>query len=95
MRFIKDRPVLFWGSLTTLVEAVIGLLLVFGLDLEPEQVGGIILFLAALGTMFVFIMQGLVTPTNNPKDDAGNMLTPATIGNDEADLPPILTSDTS
>ena len=90
MRFIKARPVLFWGSLTTLVEAVIGLLLVFGLDLEPEQVGGIMLFLAALGTMFVFIMQGLVTPTNNPKDDAGNPLTPGPMGDDSAEnLPPI------
>ncbi len=90
MRFIKARPVLFWGSLTTLVEAVIGLLLVFGLDLEPEQVGGIMLFLAALGTMFVFIMQGLVTPTDNPKDDAGNPLTPGPIGSESSEgLPPI------
>ena len=89
MSFIKDRPVLFWGSLTTFVEALIGLLLVFGLDLTPEQIGAIMLFLAALGTMFVFVMQGLVTPTHNPKDDAGNMLTPGSIGNDEADLPPI------
>jgi len=34
-------------------------------------------------------VEAQVTPINNPRDDAGNMLTPGTIGNDEADLPSI------
>jgi uncharacterized membrane protein YphA (DoxX/SURF4 family) len=90
MSFVKDRPVVFWGLLTTLVESVIGLLLIFGaLVWTAEQVGSVMLAVAALGSVFTFVTQGLVTPTNNPKDDAGNMLTPGTIGSDEEDLPPI------
>jgi len=90
MNFVKARPVLFWGSLTTIVEAVIGLLVVFELwTPSAVQLAQVMIVVAALGQMFVFLIQGQVTPTQNPKDDAGNMLTPGTIGNDEADLPPI------
>ena len=88
--FIKARPVIFWGLLTSILEAGIGLLVVFELwTLTAEQLAQIMVLIAVLGTMFTFLIQGQVTPTNNPKDDAGNMLTPGTIGDDEADLPPI------
>jgi uncharacterized membrane protein YphA (DoxX/SURF4 family) len=90
MSFIKGQPVVFWGLLTTLIESTIGLLLIFGAFVwTAEQVGSVMLAVAALGGVFTFVTRGLVTPTNNPKDDAGNMLTPGTIGTDEADLPPI------
>jgi hypothetical protein len=90
MSFVKNRPVVFWGLLTTLIESVVGLLLIFGaLVWTAEEVGAVMLAIAALGGVFTFVTQGLVTPTNNPRDDAGNMLTPGTIGSDEADLPPI------
>jgi hypothetical protein len=90
MKFVKDRPVMFWGTMTTLLSAVIGALVLFeAITLTPEQMAQIMVIIAAMGQMFVFLIQGQVTPTNNPKDDAGNMLTPGTIGNDEADLPPI------
>lgn len=90
MRFIKDRPVMFWGSITTILDAVIALLVIFGVwEISVEQLAQIMVLIAAIGQMFVFLIQGQVTPTNNPKDDAGNMLTPGTIGSDEADLPPI------
>lgn len=90
MNFIKDRPVVFWGLLTTTIESVVGLALVFAwVTWTGEQTGAIMLSIAAFGGVFTFVVQGQVTPSNNPKDSAGNMLTPGTIGNDEADLPPI------
>lgn len=90
INFIKQRPVMFWGLLTSILEAVIGLLVVFEIwTLTAEQLAQIMLLIAVLGTMFTFLIQGQVTPTNNPRDDAGNMLTPGTIGNDEEDLNPI------
>lgn len=91
MSFIKDRPVVFWGSLTNLVESVIGLLLIFDvLGWSADQVGMVMVVVAAIGQMFVFLIQGQVTPTANPKDDAGNPLTPGIIGSDDPEsLPPI------
>jgi len=90
MNFITDRPVVFWGLLTSLASSVIGVLLIFMLiTWTGEQVGAVMLSIAAFGAVFTFVVQGQVTPTNNPKDNAGNMLTPGTIGSDEADLPPI------
>ena len=90
MKFVKERPVVFWGLITTLAESVIGMLLIFGaLSWTAEQTGAIMLAVAAFGGVFTFVIQGLVTPTNNPKDDAGNPLTPGSIGSDDADLPSI------
>lgn len=91
MKWIKARPVVFWGSLSGLVEAVIGMLLIFDVIVwTADQVGMVMVVVAAVGQMFVFLIQGQVTPTNNPKDDAGNPLSPGAIGSDDADsLPPI------
>lgn len=91
MRFIKDRPVVFWGSLTTLAEAVIALLLIFGaVSWTAAEVGAVLIVLAAVGGLFTFMVQGLVTPMQNPRDDGGNPLTPGPIDSVEADeLPPI------
>ena len=91
MNFVKARPVLFWGSLTTIVEAVIGLLVVFELwTPSAVQLAQVMIVVAALGQMFVFLIQGQVTPTQNPKDDAGNVLSPGMLGSDDpGTLPPI------
>ncbi len=90
MSFVRDRPVVFWGLLTTLFESVYAMFLIFGsIEVTPQETGAVLIVVAAIGGVFTFLVQGLVTPTNNPKDDAGNMLTPGTIGSDEADLPPI------
>ncbi len=90
MSFVRNRPVVFWGLLTTLIESVIGMLLIFEtVDWTGAETGAVMLAVAALGGVFTFVTQGLVTPMYNPKDSAGNMLTPGTIGSDEADLPPI------
>lgn len=91
MNFIRQRPVVFWGSIANLVESVIGLLLIFGIiDWTADQVGMVMVVVSAIGQMFVFLIQGQVTPTNNPRDDAGNPLTPGPIGSEAAeDLPEI------
>ncbi len=84
-----------------LVLAIIALIPLVWIDLiTAQQMGGILIVVGALFVLLqvIFGRMGLkdaqlveaqVTPVNNPKDDAGNMLTPGTIGNDEADLPPI------
>jgi uncharacterized membrane protein YkgB len=91
MSFIRERPVMFWNSLTGIAEAVIGSLLIFDLiDWTADQVGMVMVLIAAVGTMFSFLLQGIVTPTYNPKDDSGNPLTPGPIGSEESeDLPPV------
>jgi uncharacterized membrane protein YphA (DoxX/SURF4 family) len=91
MNFIRERPVVFWGLLTTLLESVIGLLLIFGvLVWTAEEVGAVMLAVAALGGVFTFVVQGQVTPMHNPKDDDGNPLTPGPIDSQESsELPGI------
>jgi hypothetical protein len=84
-----------------IVLAVIALIPLFWMDLiTAQQMGGLLIL---IGVIFVALqvvlgrqslreaeaVEALVTPSNNPKDDEGNMLTPGTIGSDEADLPPI------
>ncbi len=84
MSFIRQRPVMFWGTLTTLASGIVGLLVIFEVvTMTAEQVAQIMLVLAAIGQMFIFLIQGQVTPTADPKDDAGNSLTPGPIGDDQ------------
>ncbi len=91
MTFAKNRPVVFWTLITGVAESIIGLLLIFEtVTWTGAETGAVMLVLAAIGAMFTFITQGLVTPTANPRDDAGNPLTPGPISSDNADdLPPI------
>lgn len=90
MKKIKEQPVLFWSNLTTVVESVIGAVLILGLVMwTPEQVGSIMLAVAALGGFLSKFVQGKVTPTHRPRDDAGNPLTPGPIGSEDSEaLPP-------
>lgn len=44
--------------------------------------------LGAAGLVLGVQVEKVVTPTSNPRDDAGNVLTPGAIGSDEP-LPPI------
>lgn len=53
---VRNEPVLVTGF----VQAVLGLLLAFGLDLSNEQTGSIMVLTAAL---LAFIARGKVTPT--------------------------------
>lgn len=53
---IRNEPVLVTGF----IQAVLGLLLAFGVDLSTEQVGSVLALSAA---MLAFIARGKVTPT--------------------------------
>ena len=65
MTIIKREPVAFWGLLTTLIEAVIGLALVFGwIDWSAEQIGQVLVLVAAIGAVLVFFVRGKVSPVD-------------------------------
>jgi hypothetical protein len=56
---IRNEPALIAG----LVQAVLGLLLAFGLKLSIEQVGAI---MAVTAAVLAFVVRSVVTPTNAP-----------------------------
>lgn len=63
MKWIKQEPAVFWATLTGLIEAGFALAIGFGwIEVTTSQVGLIMLFIAALGTMFGFIVRSQVTP---------------------------------
>ncbi len=84
-----------------IVLAAIALVPLLWIDLiTAQQMGGMLILVGAVFVALQVILgrktlkqaeavEAQVTPINNPRDDAGNMLTPGTIGNDEADLPSI------
>lgn len=84
-----------------IVLAIIAIIPLVWLELiSAQQMSGILIVVTAAFVLLQVIfgrktlkeaeaVEALVTPSNNPKDDDGNMLTPGTIGSDEADLPPI------
>ena len=66
----------------------------FSLDWTTAQLGGYILganaIIGAAGIVAGVRVAKVVTPTANPRDDAGNVLTPGPIAStDPAELPPI------
>ena len=95
---MTNRPVVNAGRTLGAVAAIAGLIPILGsafgwfewtveqLEAYTVAVGGVV---SAMALFFGVQVEKQVTPTDNPKDDAGNMLTPGTIGTDEADLPPI------
>ena len=54
---VQSEPVLVTGA----VQAILGLLLAFGVKLSQEQVGAI---LAATAALLALLLRGKVTPTN-------------------------------
>ena len=63
MSRIRQEPVVFWGTLTSLIEAIIGLLAIFGvINWTTEQMGAVMLVVAAVGTMFAFFVRSKVAP---------------------------------
>lgn len=68
--------------------------------ITATQMGGLLILVGAIFVALQVVLgrqslreaeavEAQVTPIDNPRDDNGNMLTPGTIGSDEADLPPI------
>lgn len=63
-QLIITEPVALWGSITALVQAVIGLGLAFGWwAWTDDQVAAILLVLAALGAIAIPAVRGRVSPT--------------------------------
>jgi len=77
------------------VVAVIALVPLIFIDLiTAQQMGGILLLVGAVfvGLQVIYgrktlveaqVVESLVTPTNNPKDDDGNTLSPGVLGSDD------------
>ena len=87
-----NRPVVNAGRTLGAVAAVAGLIPILGsafgwfdwtadqLEAYTVAVGGVV---GALALFLGVNIEKQVTPTNNPKDDAGNSLTPGPIGSDQ------------
>ena len=70
MNLFTREPVLTLA----VVQAAIALVVSFGLDLSPEQVGAILAFTAAV---LGWLTRTKVTPTADPRDGDGAPLVPA------------------
>jgi hypothetical protein len=75
---IKEEPVFFQG----LVQALLGLLIAFGLRLDPGKMSAILAFSAA---GLSFLTRQIVTPTANPRAQDGTQLVPKVLGAAAAD----------
>ena len=83
-----------------IVVAVIALVPLVFIDLiTAQQMGGILLLVGAVfvGLQVIYgrktleeaeVVESLVTPTNNPKDDSGNALSPGVLGSDDPETLP-------
>ena len=90
MSRVRRQPVLFWANVTGLVEGILGVVLLFGL-IDWGPVGAIMIAVANIGLIFSFFLRGKVTPTDNPRDHAGQSLTPGPVNSDDPTaLPPIV-----
>lgn len=77
MRHVRTQPVKFWAVIQSAAMAFVGLLAGFGVvEWTAEQQGLVLGFFASVGVIFSFVVAGRVTPTDNPRDDAGRPLTP-------------------
>lgn len=75
---MKREPVAIVNAIIAVIEALIALLVAFGLDLTAEQVGAIMAFVAAVGGLIgILIVRPRVTPVADPRDKAGRRLVPA------------------
>ena len=74
---ISERPVVFWGTLTSLISALIALGLLFGwMAWSGEQIGGVMLVIAIIGQFLTFFVERQVTPLVAPRNALGQILTP-------------------
>ena len=72
---LQTEPVAIITAVTTLVEAIIALLPLFGVPLTIEQQAAIMAVVVALaGVVSAVWTRSLVTPVANPRDNDGNVL---------------------
>lgn len=77
--FIKNEPAAFGGAVTALIQAVIGVLVAFNLNVTPEQQQAILGLTTAIVSMTVIVAAVIrqnVTPVRNPRNDDGEKLVP-------------------
>lgn len=77
--FIKNEPAAFGGAVTALIQAVIGVLVAFNLNVTPEQQQAVLGLTTALVSMTVIVAAVIrqnVTPVRNPRNDEGQKLVP-------------------
>ncbi len=74
---MKREPLAIVNAVITVIEAGLALLVAFGLDLTPGQVGAVMAFVVALGGLIgTFIVRSRVTPIADPRDREGRRLVP-------------------
>lgn len=70
MNILKNEPALLSG----LVQAVLGLLLAFGVSLSDEQVGSV---MAVTAVILAIVVRMVVTPTNKLQDTTPSSTIPS------------------
>lgn len=72
---LTNEPVAVITAVTTLIEAIIALLPLFGVPLTVEQQAALMAVVVALaGVVSAVWTRSLVTPVANPRDNDGNPL---------------------
>ena len=72
---MTNEPVAIITAITTLIQATIALLPLFGVPLTVEQQAALMaVVIAAAGVVSAVWARSLVTPVANPKDNDGNPL---------------------
>jgi hypothetical protein len=77
--FIKNEPAAFGGVVLGLVQAILGIVIAFNVELTPEQqqaIIGLTTALVSVTALVAYMVRGNVTPTNQPKDNEGRKLVP-------------------
>ena len=84
----QPEPLLFRGTVTTLVAAILGLLVAFGLELPAGLDEAILVILVSVSGIVTAVWgRRVVTPLISPKNMDGEDLVPVALFNPEADDP--------
>lgn len=71
------EPVAIINAIITVVQAIIGAVVLFGVDWTPEQVAGVLAVVVAVGEALKTLWaRSQVTPVSNPRDNMGRPLAP-------------------
>jgi hypothetical protein len=74
---MKREPLAIVNAIIVVIEAGLALLVAFGLDLTPGQVGAIMAFVVAVGGLIsTLILRPRLTPVADPRDKEGRRLVP-------------------
>lgn len=72
---LSSEPVALANALLGLFQALLAVLIVFGVELTDEQIAALMAFVAALVVMVnAYLVRNRVTPVSNPHDNTGRPL---------------------